>query len=142
MRNDIRSMSTGRCMAQASHASNAFIKSFGKNKLVNAWQKQTSQGFGTAIVLSVNLSEIIHLQTICKSHGYIFDKVIDPEYSYIVSGEIYPYLDPLSQVRPAIPKSENGDMLVFRKEITCAYAFGDRDDEMFKSAFSKYNLYA
>jgi hypothetical protein len=35
MRNDLASMNVGRCMAQASHASNAFIYKFGKNRALD-----------------------------------------------------------------------------------------------------------
>ena len=59
MRTDMDSMNPGKAMAQASHASNAFVSNAepGYNvdeELFNAWQQSTTQGFGTVLVLGVN----------------------------------------------------------------------------------------
>ena len=141
MRNDLGSMSPGRCMAQASHASNAFIHKYGKHKDVKLWQKQTKQGFGTAIVLSVDLSQLMSTVSNLKSENYNSEFVYDPEYSYVVPEELYPLINPEYHVIPAIPKFANGDMLCFRNELTCGYVFGDRNDVEFKNNFIEYPLY-
>ena len=65
MRNDLSSMNSGKAMAQASHASNAFAHYMRYTRceeddgiecegLLNMWEDQTTQGFGTVLVLSVN----------------------------------------------------------------------------------------
>ena len=63
MRNDMDSMNPGKAMAQASHAANAFVANDiwemeqmpdGIVDLKNQWQNETTQGFGTVIVLPVN----------------------------------------------------------------------------------------
>jgi len=141
MRNDLVSMSPGRCMAQSSHASNAFIHKYGKHKDVKLWQKQTKQGFGTAIVLSVDFLQLTSTVRYLNRVRYRTELVYDPEYSYVVPEELYPLINPEHHVIPAIPKFENGDMLCFRNELTCGYAFGDRNVEEFKSNFSTYPLY-
>ena len=65
MRNDMDSMTTGRAMAQASHASNAFVDAYTKRPLEDdisddeivlrdafaGWANATPQGCGTAIVI-------------------------------------------------------------------------------------------
>ncbi len=123
MRNDLPSMNPGRAMAQASHASNAFIHRHGKKKEVIEWQKQTTQGFGTAIVLSVNLMELENLIT----HTEISEEILDPDYAIQVPGEILPFLSETATPNNYwITFSEDGRKSFFhRKEITCAYIFGE-----------------
>ena len=102
MRGDLASMNTGKAMAQASHASNAFVfaelkkmlsspwksvrdfyKVFIKGETENAslfirWVHSTTQGFGTVLVLKVNE---IDLRTAVRVGGYlghVSDVVHDP----------------------------------------------------------------
>lgn len=126
MRNDLPSMTTGRAMAQASHASNAFIKRFGKDKLVQAWQRETKQGFGTAIVLTSNITEIHDVLN--KSKGFkIKDLVLDPDYVISVTSEIYPYI--AFDYRRMFTTIDNSNQYLFHREvITCAYIFGTREE--------------
>ncbi len=52
MRTDMASGTPGKMMAQASHASNAFVKrAFDVGEDISGWTNQTDQGFGTVIVL-------------------------------------------------------------------------------------------
>ena len=63
MRTDMDSMNPGKAMAQASHASNAFVFRFGKENLVKQWQGETQQGFGTVLVLDVpgvQINDVVH----------------------------------------------------------------------------------
>jgi peptidyl-tRNA hydrolase len=145
MRNDLSSMSVGRCMAQASHASNAFINKYCKYTkhycvYVKEWQNQTKQGFGTAIVLACNINDINDIITKCKTSKYACDFVYDPEYSYLVDEEISKLIDFKLHTKSPI-KRPDGKIILNRKELTCAYAFGDRNDLKFKSLFSNLNLY-
>lgn len=140
MRNDLLSMSVGRCMAQSSHASNSFINKYGYDPVVKKWQKQTTQGFGTAIVLSVDMSQITSVALSCKLGKYRYDYVVDPEYSYIVNKEICELINRDIHTIDPIEKP-NGEMILHRREITCFYAFGDRNNLEFKTIFSELNLY-
>lgn len=141
MRNDLASMNSGRCMAQASHASNAFIHKFGKNPLVKEWQKQTTQGFGTAIVLSADEMQIYSTSERLKEVGFkVHDYLNDPEYSYIVQAEFIHLIDPNKHVLEPISKAD-GTWLAWRKEMTCFYAFGDRNNPVFKEQFSGLKLF-
>lgn len=123
MRNDLPSMNVGRAAAQASHASNAFIYDFGKRKEVKIWQSYTSQGFGTAIVLSASRGDIQNVLDIADTIALPIGWVIDPEYGMPVSEEIYPMISKSVQIKEAVRKPD-GTVIVFREEKTCAYVFG------------------
>ena len=92
MRNDLPSMSTGRAIAQASHAANAFIHKWGNRIDVKEWQRQTKQGFGTAIVLTSNIREIE--RAFIRVDNYLTkDWICDPDYVIPVSSEIIPFIN-------------------------------------------------
>jgi len=128
MRNDLPSMNVGRAAAQASHASNAFIHSFGKRNDVKKWQKQTSQGFGTAIVLSADKKTIqFTIDNINKCKDCPISWVTDPEYGMPVTKEIWEHISiELQSAQPVV--KEDGMVVWFRKEDTCAYIFGSKED--------------
>ena len=126
MRNDLPSMTTGRAMAQASHAANAFIKRFGKDKSVQAWQRETKQGFGTAIVLAANIDQI--KEVLLKSSEFkIKEAVNDPDYVTSVSSEIIPYIS--TEHRGMFEPIDDAKSYLFHRDVTtCAYIFGSREE--------------
>lgn len=141
MRNDLASMTPGRCMAQASHASNAFIHRWGKQTYVKDWQNQTEDGFGTAIVLAADLLSIQSIAVSLCDNGYnVCGEVIDPEYSYVVPHEFISLINEKFHVKPPFSKAD-GTWMAFREETTCFYAFGDRNDQVFKGIFSNLKLF-
>lgn len=102
MRNDIASMNPGKAMAQASHASNAFVKqtedyirSFIQhnlrievlNKHFWDWQNETRYGFGTVLVLEGRMTDFKPVVSTFKALDYMTDVIVDPTYP-IVDGEI------------------------------------------------------
>lgn len=109
MRNDIQSMNPGKGMAQASHASNAFVHHFhGYAQEYNArsvhesieiatmnefneWERATTQGFGTVLILEAKMVDINTAVSIFKSMGYVAGIVHDPTYP-IVDGEVVHYI--------------------------------------------------
>lgn len=132
MRTDLQSMNPGKAMAQASHASNAFLHQAeidrGESKEVdNAvvdWISSTPQGFGTVLVLGCTIMDILR----CEEHVHLnFEKVIDPTYPYIVNKEVCDLIDS-SRHTMAPHELESGDMVCFREEVTCAYLFGDKNN--------------
>lgn len=142
MRNDLESLSPGRAAAQASHASNAFIYKFGegarlKDPAVVEWQKQTSQGFGTAIVLSASLDQInviLKSKKLCQK--FIIGCVIDPDYAIRVNHEVADLLHQNYEARWcnfkfdynwSVDKNDKS-IRIIRKELTCAYIFGEKMD--------------
>ena len=122
IRNDLPSMNAGKAMAQASHASNSFVKKYGAVKEVKEWASETSQGFGTVIVLSSNkkqLDSAVH-------NSDVADIVIDPTYPYIVNNELAELIHMKHHTVDPIVKSD-GSVVLHRKETTCGYVFGTKE---------------
>ena len=133
MRNDMESMNAGKAMAQASHASNAFVhwvrdhevgpkegKPSYANQLALArkWESETEQGFGTVLVLAVNEKQMRQAVETSQAMGFVAGVVHDPTY-------------PL----------RDGDTTHFLPVDTCAYVFGDRQDPMLKAVLGNFPLH-
>ena len=94
MRNDLESMSPGRCMAQANHAASVFEHDFGavskcQRAEVKEWKAQTKQGFGTCIVLAASLVQIENIFNTGEMKDWIMKGwVIDPEYGIRVTQKL------------------------------------------------------
>lgn len=139
VRQDLPSLNPGKAMAQVAHAANAFIFKWAHKKIpgINLWQGK--EGFGTTIVLSI--PNIIQLNNILLDNvvgqlktnaGIPFGHVLDNTYPYIVNSEILPLIDAKLHTQNPIIK-ENGQVICFRKEITCGYLFIDKTNpEQFK----------
>lgn len=140
MRNDLASLNCGKAMAQATHAGNAmethyqnmvddtvnhadvsfdrtnfesFIGAYGQ------WKRQTSQGFGTTIVLGGTMSSIRQDVDVLEKLGYLAAVVHDP--TYPLTDGSFTHLIPLD---------------------TCAYVFvPNKDDPIVRAVLSKYDLY-
>ena len=120
-------MNVGRAAAQASHASNAFIHSHGKEKGAKTWQNSTTQGFGTAIILSASSEQIRRILLSAHSKRLPASWVWDPEYGMPVTKEIYELMPQKVNVCPPIYK-EDGTVVFFRSVDTCAYIFGKKSE--------------
>lgn len=130
MRTDLVSMNPGKACAQAAHAANALEHHYldllentnTNDDLVIAydkWQKQTSQGFGTTIVLGGEMEtikvDIAHL----TNTGFLAGVVHDPT---------YPLKD--GSVTHLIPLD------------TCAYVFApNKDDPALRVILDNYELH-
>lgn len=121
MRNDIASMNPGKAMAQASHASNAFIhrtdayiRSFVNrgvmiedlNRYVNEWQNETGYGFGTVLVLEGRMSEFKPIVRTFQALEYMADVITDPTYP-ILDGEIVHHVNLETCAYVFVPDKEN-----------------------------------
>jgi hypothetical protein len=138
MRNDMASMNAGKGMAQASHASNAFVHHFHRfSQEVNArpvnvgeslktitgfneWENSTRQGFGTVLVLEAKMKDVNPVIDVFKALDYIAGVVHDPTYP-LVDGEVVHYI-PID---------------------TCAYVFvpNKEEDETAKVLLQKFSLH-
>lgn len=135
MRTDMESLNPGKAMAQAAHAGNALETRCNREVQVGllegnlsaemlgdaycAWKHQTSQGFGTTIVLGGSMSLISMDVKRLQGLGYLADIVHDPSYP-IRDGDVT-HLIPLD---------------------TCAYVFApDKDDPMIRMSLSSYGLH-
>jgi len=125
MRNDMESMNAGKAMAQASHASNAFVKhanealpDFNLGQLFPQWKLETEQGFGTVLVLAVNEKQMRQAVETSEVMGLVSGVVHDPTY-------------PL----------RDGDTTHFLPVDTCAYVFADRANPMVKAVLGNFPLH-
>lgn len=136
MRNDMESMNAGKAMAQASHASNAFIHANAVTidrpvleneftdaekatfELIKDWQHETEQGFGTVLVLAVNEKQMNQAVETAKEFGFVAGVVHDPTY-------------PL----------RDGKTTHFLPVDTCAYVFGDRHNMLLGSVLGNFPLH-
>ena len=126
MRTDMDSMNPGKAMAQASHASNAFVSNAepGYNvdeELFNAWQESTTQGFGTVLVLGVNEAQMRTAVEVAESFG------VDKFPCDIIHDPTYPLQD--------------GDTTHFIPLDTCGYIFGDKEDPLLEAIIGKFELH-
>ena len=126
MRTDLDSMNPGKAMAQASHASNAFVSNAepGYNvdeELFNAWKESTTQGFGTVLVIEVNEAQMRTAVEIAESFG------VDKFPCDIIHDPTYPLQD--------------GDITHFIPVDTCGYIFGDKEDPLLESIVGNFELH-
>lgn len=139
MRTDLPSMRYGRAAAQASHAANTFINEWGCGNLnrrdVKEWQHQTTQGFGTAIVLGMTKPQI---DKVLKSRIIPQGWVYDPDYVISVSSELKPFLN-RKKIKVIDIEGESNRILLSRGEFTCAYIFGKKEE--LKPLLGEFPLY-
>ena len=125
MRNDLPSMNAGKAMAQASHASNQFVRFFGDTEAGKRWRNQTTDGFGTVLVLSANIEEIKLAEKTAQILALPTQVVIDPTYPYRTNKEIASLIP---TEKDTIPREVNGDTVtLWRSAITCAFVFGTKE---------------
>lgn len=127
-------MVPGRCMAQASHASNALVHKYGKNTEVKEWQRQTKQGFGTTIVLAASIERIDEIFAVERIKWHTNKgKVIDPEYVIRVPSEVanlmhQNYDAKFCSFQFDYSISSDDKIAIVRSEVTCAYILGTKEE--------------
>ncbi len=126
MRTDLDSMNPGKAMAQASHAGSTFVHNAepGYNvdeELFNAWQKETSQGFGTVLVLGVTEVQMRTAVAVAESFG------VDKFPCEIIHDPTYPLQD--------------GDTTHFIPVDTCGYIFGDKENITLQAILQNFELH-
>tara|TARA_B100000497_G_C7686675_1_gene416357 strand:- start:2210 stop:2587 length:378 start_codon:yes stop_codon:yes gene_type:complete len=124
MRNDLDSLNPGKAMAQASHASNQFVHNVISGsisidkELYNMWSNETTQGFGTVLVLSVNEAQLQSSIMMAEKHLSHCGIVHDPTYPI-----------------------QDGDVVHHIPLDTCGYIFGDKDDPMINAILGLFPLH-
>ena len=140
MRNDLPSLNFGKGMAQAAHAGNALVENINflftnKDRLGVAdyiqemfsdWSSQTNQGFGTTIVLGCDIEKIYNIIKNIDNYAILNEIIVDPTYPYIVeNSEIADLIyDDICTAERIV--RDDGKVVLFREEKTCAYIFGDK----------------
>ncbi len=111
-------------MAQAAHAANAFTAQWGHLASVMEYTNQ-DHPFGTCIVLAADKDTIMYrLRRASMRADYPppFGPIYDPTYPFNTTTEIAALIPKSKLTAPMIVKEDNRVML-FRKELTCAYLF-------------------
>jgi hypothetical protein len=117
MRNDLPSLNPGKLAAQAAHVANVAAKR-GNRKVLRAWERQTTQGFGTTIVLAAPLKFI---ESSMRS-----TMVWDPTYPCEIPFEVGVHLAATSQRKNIYLDRPRRRAFYLRKEIVGAWTLGDR----------------
>lgn len=131
MRTDLDSLNSGKGMAQAHHCGSAFAKQMNDSffasegavnssaqDLFNEWQLETSQGFGTVLVLGVTEAQMNSAVKVAQALDFVAGVVHDPT---------YPLVD--------------GDTVHFLPIDTCGYVFGDKNDPMLQAVVGNFKLH-
>jgi hypothetical protein len=164
MRGDLASMNTGKAMAQASHASNAFVfaelkkmlsspwksvkdfyKVFIKGETENAslfiqWVHSTTQGFGTVLVLKVNEIEMRTAVRVAGYLGHVSGVVHDPTYPILIPREFGNYITDNMLDQKGLAIGEGGGYAMIPLD-TCAYVFGNKNDPLLGAVVSNFPLH-
>lgn len=134
MRNDLKSMTPGRCMAQSNHAASVLEHEFGDHTNVQEWKRQTKQGFGTCIVLSASYYKIQQIIDAIKAKKLALSGwVVDPEYGIRVTPEVANLLHQNYDAKYCTytfdyNNSDAETVAVIRKENTCAFILGTKEE--------------
>ncbi len=125
-------------MAQAAHAANQFVGSYGLSDDVKEWIREGGY-FGTTIVLGVNGQDIFDIQS--KNAGKRpFGIVYDKEYPFITTPEIAKLIPGDKLSAPSVVKNDKC-VVMFRLEMTCAYLFLKNDEFEVEKYIGSLNLY-
>ncbi len=127
MRTDLDSMNTGKGMAQASHAASAFTYNGSESltlshthkDLYKLWSHQTDQNFGTVLVLDLQIgSELDYYVEQAEELDLPTEVIHDPTYPV-----------------------QDGDVTHYIPMDTCAYIFGDKNNESLTELLSELSLH-
>ena len=111
-------------MAQAAHAANALTAQWSHYDSVKKYSNE-KHPFGTCIVLGVDKDTLMYRIRRASMRGDFpppFGPIYDPAYPFSTTTEIAALIPKSKLSAPMIVKEDNRVML-FRKELTCAYLF-------------------
>jgi hypothetical protein len=146
VRTNFDSMNEGKGQAHSGHTANAFVfeqfinkdgQAFiGVDDEVRQWMQSTKQGFGTQNNKKAEKwSDLDALYDFAKANGYAANFVLDPEYPFEVSYEVFELLDPKYKVGAVMRKDS---VICHRPEITGFYIFGRSSDKALQDALRKF----
>lgn len=147
-RTDLPSLNPGKAMSQSHHAGVQMMAKFSKSKMVknyiNLGVADGADYFNTTIVLGAKLDDIIQRSRMAKVLGdsiVEFDVVTDPSYPFFVENIEIASLIPQTSTTKIIKTMSDKQVLMVRKEITCAWFIGDRSNSDFINLFSELQLH-
>lgn len=143
-RNDLPSLNPGKAMAQIHHAGVQMMSKYHSSPLVkeyiNTGIKEGADHFNTTLVLEAQALDIkICIKQAKKIKDVECGMIIDPSYPFFMDN------DELISFMPAVTlvgKTANGKVLMTRKELTCAWFLGDRNQPDFKNLFLSFPLHS
>lgn len=109
-------------MAQAIHAGHLFSVNAHKTQAYKDWAED--RGFGTTITLSADERQIDRLVDSMPTD--LSGWVVDPTYPATIPGDVLPLID--TEMLSDAPRfiNDGKTVILYRKEKTCAYLFGDK----------------
>ena len=130
-------------MAQSNHAGAQLLK-YAHDPLVQRYLQDGIAGgadhFSTTAVLATNLYQIELTISQLRDVECIHELVVDPSYPFLVDHECTPFLKDSQDVSFNKKMDDRFDLFT-RKEITCAWFLGDRNNREFKSVFENFKLF-
>jgi len=137
VRTNLPSLNSGKGMAQVAHAANAFInrwkyqyeKIFPDSqylKLISKWESESGNGFGTTIVTSIPNKEVLLSKIHSLPSNIPGGIVTDDTYPYVTNMEMLQLISSKHHTQAPVFK-QNGQVVCFRREITCGYIFIDKN---------------
>lgn len=89
---------------------------------------QEGKGFGTTVILDAGSEEeLVSIVDQLKNDGHRAALVVDGTYPYFTDVEILKLIDPKVHTMDPIIMEDGRRVLCHRKQITAAYAFGDKE---------------
>ena len=145
---DLASMNPGKAQAHSGHAANAFVEKAviapllaGKtpDALVMTWRTATPQGFGTQINLKAPTRDLSPLVDVAVKLGFAAELVFDPTYPYEVTREMFDLIP--QETHTLAPVFKGDTVICFRRQMTAAYVFGDKNNLLLNMITSRYPLH-
>lgn len=144
IRNDLPSLNAGKAAAQVHHAGVQMVSQHHNHPLVKQYisdgKAAGAEHFNTTLTLGATEAQILKIMENVVHPNLLKGYIYDPTYPFFVDKEIAPLLAANKKVvRTGVV---NGTTELFvRKELTCAWLLGDRNDDSFKNIFEGLNLY-
>lgn len=148
MRTDLASMNAGKGMAQASHASNAFVRHVEDSRikktaeiigLFNKWSNSTLQAFGTVLVLGVNEVQMRTAVDIAHMLEFQAEVINDPTYPILVPPELGMTLAEMDN-HGVFEVGEKANYVTIPLD-TCGYIFGNKNDPILGAIVGNFPLH-
>lgn len=143
VRTDLPSMNPGKAMAQVHHAGVQMMSKYSRSAPVRQYisegLKQAAEHFNTTLVLGATVADIKTAYAAMKKlPNSEYGMVWDPSYPFIVEND---EIAGMIHSSVYVNRFPDGKVLMTRKELTCAWFLGDRNDPEFKNLFEGLKLH-
>ena len=100
--------------------------------------------FNTTLVLGATYADIVRVGTqaeLLSDQEVVFNTVVDPSYPFLVQNWEIVNLIPQTDSTRVIKQMADGQVLMVRPEVTCAWFCGDRNNARFRAMFDGLELH-